>query len=65
MAQETCPQCSAAVRFVEHENHFEIDCTVDASHYSAHRRKPGAAFLWSADLHITEQTAQLLLLEAV
>jgi hypothetical protein len=44
--KERCSQCAGAVRIVELENCFELECEADPLHYSEIKRKPGADHLW-------------------
>lgn len=42
----SCPQCGAAVACRELVTRWEAQCTAESLHYTEHRRKPGAAYLW-------------------
>jgi hypothetical protein len=43
---EVCPQCHSSLFVAEYQTRFEIHCTIDPTHYSEHRKKPGCDRLW-------------------
>src|SRR5262245_42233462 len=41
-----CPSCGAVNSCREFVTRWELECTADPLHFSEHRKKPGAAYLW-------------------
>lgn len=56
-----CPQCGGKLHTEQHNTYTALYCVEMPAHYSEHRRKPGAPYLWGAEFHISEEPAQLTL----
>jgi hypothetical protein len=65
MAQETCTQCGGALHVEQHSTYTALHCIAQPTHYSEHRRRPGASSLWGDAYNYTAKPEQAGLFEVV